>query len=903
MKKQKLNPTERMAYRELFINRDDVYKRQNPGGNGYYDVHEPLTDEILFNPEENVGSYQLDKNNKVRYAVLDIDLKKDVYESQNFNIDDWLPRLQQQAKIANNLLTAKGIEALIEFSGFKGYHLWIFLQEPTNAAIIRQFMQITFSAMPRVNDGIVWELFPKQDYIAKGGYGNYIKPPLQLHKKSLKWSYFVDNDFNEIDVDLTKTIKLDSSILTKGLPPPSLNLTPAMQYSNPDYSTSPPNMENMLEGCSMLRDIISEAESNKLTGTMGHEKRLALASLLKPFGKRGYDKLIETLKHVNDFDEKTTKKHCDSLNRAPMTCEKFCKEYPCAEIKRLGGKSPIKLAWEVAPEIPMDFAVKKNCYYKKEKSKTGYSERQISTFIIEPKELLALKDSDCLLCDVKSSMGYNYENIQLENVDWHTRSKFLKAIGHQDCTFVGSDNDLQALCSYISFRTPMRKIGTHIIGIINGIWVVDNMNITAKGINLKLDIVPFEKGADAFYKKIKYDVLEKADYSRMLQAFYKDIARINLSEVIYPMLGWSFASPLKEVISSELDGFPILFVHGGQGSGKTTTGRVFLRLAGYHDTKPNSCTMRPFPMLKLLSSTNAIPVLLDEFKVSDMSSEQVENLLRFMRKSYAGEFEQKGRADQTVEEYCLTAPMMVMGEWNISMPALKERFILVRFTDVVKKTPSMQEAYNRIKNLGLEAFMPYYVQFCLGQNIKGITRESAEIVDAHFTSINVAPRIKNNLIVMVIGLLLFQRFAANNKIEIESIDFGKLLDSQLANITDSKAGYVRSAVDQLIEELGVMAMNDNIVAAGDYKFLTVGDKTKALAINFNKILPRFKEYARRTQYEGDFLDKASYYSLFKEASYVLKHNMTVKFGEESSRCLVIDIEKAGEAGITLEGFK
>jgi len=31
--------------------------------------------------------------------------------------------------------------------------------------------------------------------------------------------------------------------------------------------------------------------------------------------------------------------------------------------------------------------------------------------------------------------------------------------------------------------------------------------------------------------------------------------------------------------------------------------------------------------------------------------------------------------------------------------------------------------------------------------------------------------------------------------------------------------------------------------------------------------------------------------------------MTVKFGEESSRCLVIDIEKAGEAGIALEGFK
>jgi len=72
MTKQKLNSTERRAYRELFINRDDVYKRQNPRGDAYYDVQETLTDEVLFNPNENVGSYQLDKNNQVRYAVLDI---------------------------------------------------------------------------------------------------------------------------------------------------------------------------------------------------------------------------------------------------------------------------------------------------------------------------------------------------------------------------------------------------------------------------------------------------------------------------------------------------------------------------------------------------------------------------------------------------------------------------------------------------------------------------------------------------------------------------------------------------------------------------------------------------------------------------------------------------------------
>jgi len=899
MKKQNLNPAERRAYRELFINRDDVYVRQNPGGKGYNKINDTLTDDVLFNPNENVGSYQLCKNNKVRYAALDIDLTKNVYDVPDFKIEELLPKLQQQATIANHLLKAQGIDALTEFSGFKGYHLWILLKEPIEASIARQFMKSTFDGMKKVDPGIEWELFPKQDDAA-GGYGNYIKPPLQKHKRSGMWSCFVDENFKEIYVDLTRIIKVEGALLIKELPTQSTSTPPAKENSEPDYSTPPPNMENMLEKCAMLRNIVDEAESNKLTGTMGHEKRLALASLLKPFGKRGYDKLLEILKQVNDFDEKETKMHWDSLDRAPITCKKFCKDYPCSEIKRLGGTSPIKFGYEVVTAMPMDFVEKKNCYYKKEKSRTGISERLISTFVIDPKELLALRDSDCLLCDVKSAMGYTYENVQLENADWHTRSKFLKAIGHQDCTFVGSDNDLQALCSHISFKTPVRKIGTHIIGIIDNIWVVDNMNITANGINDKLDIIPFEKGADAFYKKIHYDVLDQNDYKNMVEAFFQNITRINQSEVIYPMLGWFFASPLKELISDKLDGFPILFAHGGQGSGKTTTGRVFLRLAGYNDTKPNSCTMRPFPMLKLLSSTNAIPVLLDEFKVSDMSSEQLENLMRFMRKSYFGEVESKGRADQTVEDYRLCAPLIIMGEWNISQPALKERFIMVRFTDVVKKTPSMQQAYEKIKSINIEAFMPYYVQFCLGQNIYDIIAYASGIVDTHFSSIDIAPRIKSNLTAMVVGLLLYQKFASHYKINIDVVDYGRLLDSQLANITDSKAGFVRSAVDQLIEELGVMAMNGNILEGCDYKHLTVENKIKALAINFNKVLPRFKEYARRTQYEGDYLDKSSYYSLFKETPYVINHNMTVKLGDSTARCLVINVEKAG---ILLEGFK
>ena len=70
-----------------------------------------------------------------------------------------------------------------------------------------------------------------------------------------------------------------------------------------------------------------------------------------------------------------------------------------------------------------------------------------------------------------------------------------------------------------------------------------------------------------------------------------------------------------------------------------------------------------------------------------------------------------------------------------------------------------------------------------------------------------------------------------------------------------------------------------------------------------KWCPKIFEFSSRTQYEGELLDKSSFYSLFKETAYVINHNMTVKFTDKSYRSLVIDIGKATEVGITLEGFQ
>ena len=129
-----------------------------------------------------------------------------------------------------------------------------------------------------------------------------------------------------------------------------------------------------------------------------------------------------------------------------------------------------------------------------------------------------------------------------------------------------------------------------------------------------------------------------------------------------------------------------------------------------------------------------------------------------------------------------------------------------------------------------------------------------------------------------------------------------MLNYQLQEITGSNNGSVKSAVDQLIEELAIMAEKGEINSFYDFKRVETDNSVKALAIRFNKIFPDFVIYAKKTNYEGDLLDKSSYLKMFDDCDYVINKNWAVKMQGKTNRCLVLDIEKVKQRGINIEGL-
>lgn len=108
---------------------------------------------------------------------------------------------------ANALLEtcrAKGVPAGLERSrSGNGGHVWIFFSEPVSARVARQLGSVliteTMERRPEIGFASYDRLFPNQDIMPLGGFGNLIALPLQSTARKAGNSVFVDTDMRPFD--------------------------------------------------------------------------------------------------------------------------------------------------------------------------------------------------------------------------------------------------------------------------------------------------------------------------------------------------------------------------------------------------------------------------------------------------------------------------------------------------------------------------------------------------------------------------------------------------------------------------------------------------------------------------------------------------------------------------------
>jgi len=160
--------------RRYFVNRDDTHAVQNPDGS-YYRVEMPLTEAVLLSHlkgDVTVGIYQIEpEKNTVKWLCFDVDSK------------EWVEVEKLRDSIIKSNFCAKD-NILVEDTGGRGYHLWIFF-EPPIPALVAYYVGRKFEQQSKVK----CEVFPKQKVVE--AFGNLVKLPLGIHRKTEQRSTFI----------------------------------------------------------------------------------------------------------------------------------------------------------------------------------------------------------------------------------------------------------------------------------------------------------------------------------------------------------------------------------------------------------------------------------------------------------------------------------------------------------------------------------------------------------------------------------------------------------------------------------------------------------------------------------------------------------------------------------------
>ena len=327
---------------------------------------------------ETIGSYAIhldgDDRDFCSWCVLDFDIPKKVCNyieslDEDAREEAYAKELRGIRQTIKTLLISlpqigmTAHQALVEFSGNKGYHVWFFFEEPVPARSAYLFLngiKAYFNLPPEL------EAFPKQ-ISAGDAYGNLIKLPLGIHKKTGNRCLFTNILQDDADVtlgsqfDMLKNVeKINTKLMDEVINKSSIELPNHIKNAGMsggeelvDLTKNPFNadIKEISKKCIAIARLEKKAKQEH---HLIHNERLALQSFYIQFGETGKKRLHSIMKHCSDYDEKVTE---DMLQQAirkcykPISCARLqewhiCKEN-CQNILRAGGTSPIKFAYKI----------------------------------------------------------------------------------------------------------------------------------------------------------------------------------------------------------------------------------------------------------------------------------------------------------------------------------------------------------------------------------------------------------------------------------------------------------------------------------------------------------------------------------------------------------------------------
>lgn len=532
---------------------------------------------------------------------------------------------------------------------------------------------------------------------------------------------------------------------------------------------------------------------------------------------------------------------------------------------------------------------------------------KITSFVIRGKATLEIDREGYTRADVETVDGKLEKDVFLAPKTWTSKKEFMERFPHTKYVIQATDRDIQDIMQLVVKTIPDTQVkkGVKYIGMVDHHFVGPKFTISANGVveNGPFEYIPQGSPFDSAVKIYAHENVKD-----VVKAFCETILRVNKPDVILPTLGWMFACLFKEQIHKIIHYFPILSFFGTSGSGKTSLVQTMLRLYGIGPGfRLFSANATRFSVMRMLSSTNCVPVAVDELK-ENIGRDVVNFWQQRLKNVYFGETETRGNKDQTISSYEYTAPLIICGEMSILREqAIAERTIAVRpERHYIDSRKDAKEAYVRLdREVAVEAMFPFIVQWLLKEGVDK-TKDVwvATKAEIHAMKLpHLSSRVWDNFVVMMFGLNMFEIFAKSmGETFVVPSEMKRDVLTGMTKSLHSVGNRAKIAFDEFLEGASIMA-NIGLIKK-DVNYDMDGE---LLYLHINSTVPIYRKWAKDVSWEGEVGGRTELYNQACEIckmnqTYVIETRKNRRMGTKVARCVVINLKKAEEMNLDVSGF-
>jgi len=361
----------------IFYVDDKKFGRQQKDGS-YKLVKRTITpvtiDDMLLNQKSLLTYQELHvlNNARIKWICIDLDISKKEIDINLVNSNN-LKKVKEAADNVCNFLIKQNIPFLLEFSGRRGFHVWVIFEKLVSKESGYKLIEyIHKNVKDKFDPIIIADKFPKTPYVSSNtkGIGFGIKLPLSQNKGNGKLSFFLskednfsydENDWlsepnheflnNQLEIldslvtlsndQLQKIVDEFDSSLDVNFTKERFLRSKRTDSSLLPNSTSLEVIVDSLSKCDHIKKLLFEYQKG-----LGGKERSILVGLLINLrtdedSDFGYNILFELFSNIQGFDKEKTVKNLNNLSYfQPITCNNLGKCSACNECKLF---SPVEL--------------------------------------------------------------------------------------------------------------------------------------------------------------------------------------------------------------------------------------------------------------------------------------------------------------------------------------------------------------------------------------------------------------------------------------------------------------------------------------------------------------------------------------------------------------------------------